>query len=469
MLRVGFFTPVHSLDPEVVQDYVCGQIIEQLYDAPFTMGRNHEPVPLLFAGRLSRRAGLGGSVELTGTVREDVRFSDGSPLRAEHVVESLRRVPSVAGKARIDGLGQQVRFTLHEDDPRFEIRLSHRWASIVKREGDTLTGTGPFVVRPGWTPEHVVVDRNPYALRRAYIDGVEFRVYPPSADGRPDALKRAIASGEVDFTTALARDDVAELKGVRKDFQPGISTATLSLNLEHPALGSLEVRRAIGEAIDRAAVARVCYENPHAFTARSVLPPSMWRRPDGMRHDPRRARERLLASGVHPGRPLRMLTIWGPRPYMPLPQETARVIAQQLDEIGLRVEIVPTDNSLDYRSRTAGGAYDMVLGGWIADTPDPLDFLDAMFGSQSIPNAQRPAAYANNLSRYRSDEMDAALDRYRREPAEGSLQAVMDLVTRDVPLVPLFYGPNIVVHGWHVGNVQLTAVGMPRLELIEIE
>jgi ABC-type transport system substrate-binding protein len=378
-------------------------------------------------------------------------------------------VPAIAVRARIEGRGRQVRFVLAEDDPRFEQRLSHRWAAIVKREGGALLGTGPFAVRPGWTPERVVVDRNPYALRPARVEGVEFRVYPPAADGRPERLERALVEGEVDLTTALSRDDVVRLKGVRKDFQPGSSTAFLACNLEHPALAHVEVRRAIGEAIDRTAITAVSHENPHSFTARSLLPPSMWRGSDGLRHDPAQARARLHASGVHPGRPLRMLLIWGPRPYLSAPQPTARLIAQQLAEVGLPVEIATSDSSLDYFSRTSAGAYDLVLAGWIADTPDPLDFLDAVLGSQSIPSPQRAVAYASNLSRYRSTEMDAALDGYRRDASDAALQQVMELVARDVPLVPLCYGPHIVVHGWHVRNVELTASGMPRLALVELD
>lgn len=469
MLRIGFFTPVTSLDPEAAQDYVSAQLVEQLYDAPFALDEQHRPQPLLFEGSLSRGRAPGGGVELVGKVRADARFSDGSTVTAEDIVSSLARVPAITARARVDGAGREVHFVLAEDDPRFEARLSYRWASIVKREGRTLLGTGPFVVQPGWTPERMVLERNPHALRRARIDGVEFRVYPPSEDGRLDQLARAIGKGEVDLTTGLSREDVAALKGVHKSFQPGTSTALLAFNLEHPALADVEVRRAICEAIDRMEVTRVSHENPHSFTARSLLPPSMWRGTDGVPHDPARARERLLASGVHPSRPLRMLTIWGPRPYLSAPQRTAKVLVQQLAEVGLAVEIAQSASSTDYFSRASAGAYDLVLTGWIADTPDPLDFLDAVVGSQSIPTPERTVAYASNLSRYRSGDMDAALGRYRRDASDASLQAVMELVTRDAPLCPLCYGPHIVVHGWHVRNVQLTAAGMPRLDRVELD
>ncbi|MEM7160370.1 MAG: ABC transporter substrate-binding protein [Myxococcota bacterium] len=463
-LRVGFFTPVHNLDPEVVQDYVCGQIIEQLYDAPYALDDSGKPRSVLFDGPLVRRGKSSRSIELVGTIRPDAKFSDGSPVTATEVVESLRRVPSIASSAQIAGRDRKVVFTLPEDDSRFEVRLSHRWASIIKRQGDQLIGTGPFVLQRGWTPQHVNVDRNEHALRPAKIDRVEFQVLPSTKD-----LVQAINDGKIDLTTALARDDVAGLKGVRKDFQPGTSTAMLSFNTENQALADVEVRRAICEAIDRAEVARISYENPHAFTARSVLPPSMWRRGDGLRHDPKQARERLQKSGVKPSRPLRMVTIWGPRPYMPNPQETAQLIKRQLGRIGLEVDIMPTTDSLDYRARTRAGSYDLDLAGWIADTPDPFDFLNAICHSQSIPTAERGAAYANNLARYQSQRMDAALAGYRKDSSDQNLQRIMDIVSDDVPMCPLFYGPNVVVHQWRVRNLEISATGMPKLAIVELD
>jgi hypothetical protein len=45
----------------------------------------------------------------------------------------------------------------------------------------------------------------------------------------------------------------------------------------------------------------------------------------------------------------------------------------------------------------------------------------------------------------------------------------MELYARDVPLCPLSYGPHIVVHGWHVRNVELTTSGMPKLALVELD
>ena len=53
----------------------------------------------------------------------------------------------------------------------------------------------------------------------------------PSPLARQLRLKRAIEAKEVDFTTALGRDDLDGLKEVRKVFAPGNATTILSFNV----------------------------------------------------------------------------------------------------------------------------------------------------------------------------------------------------------------------------------------------
>lgn len=466
---VGFFTPVHSVDPHHAQDYAAGQIIEQLYDPPYRQDpSSRELQPMVFTDRLVHER-VGGRTRLAGRVRPDLRFSDGSPVTADDVVSSLRRAGPVATRARIETQGREVVFWLEEDDPRFEEALARRWCSVVARRGDKLVGTGPFVVREGWTPEHIVLERNPHARRPAGVDQIEFRIFPPAKDGNPEDLINAVDDGTVDFTTALGRDHVGKLSGVRKMFQPGSSTALLAFNFDHPLLAKVEVRRAICEAIDRTSLASLSYVNPHAFVARSVLPPYMWRKTDGIRPDRQRARERLARVGVNLDRPLKLITMWGPRPYLPQPARTARAVADQLAAVGLPCQVVTTRDSVDYTERTEAGRYDLDLTGWIADTPDPYDFLAATFASDAIPRAGEPNSSANNMSRYRSRAMDEALLAYRKEGSEERLQACMDLVVEDAPCNPLFHGPTIIVHSWRLRNVSVSEIGIPDFASVQLD
>ncbi len=72
-------------------------------------------------------------------------------------------------------------------------------------------------------------------------------------------------------------------------------------------------------------------------------------------------------------------------------------------------------------------------------------------------------ASANNMSRFQSQAMDALLHTNRKSGSPDDLAAVMQRLTDDIPLCPLFYGPSIVVHSWRLRDVELSNVGIPRL------
>ena len=49
--------------------------------------------------------------------------------------------------------------------------------------------------------------------------------------------------------------------------------------------------------------------------------------------------------------------------------------------VGVRVDTIVSTDSEDYNERLDRGDYDLVLGGWIADTADPIDYLSSTVGS----------------------------------------------------------------------------------------
>jgi ABC-type oligopeptide transport system substrate-binding subunit len=148
----------------------------------------------------------------------------------------------------------------------------------------------------------------------------------------------------------------------------------------------------------------------------------------------------------------------------------AEAIARQLAVLGIQVEIVTPRNSDEFFRSCERAEYDMVLGGWIADTPDPADFLDANLHSEHIqsPGSGRGVGHIN-LARYRSGAMDEALRKFRQDPTSENRAAVLQLVAREVPLLPLMYGPTVVVSAWRVKNVDVSPLGVPHFDHFDID
>jgi dipeptide transport system substrate-binding protein len=384
-------------------------------------------------------------------------------LTADLAARSLRSTPALRNKATVDAKNDRVWFTLATPNPRFDLTLAQSNAAIVLDRATQFLGTGAFMFdqRPNLRllqgAKSIKLVRNPHHAGKNGVDEVDFVVCAADSDGTPRALVDALRNGEVDLTTALTMADVAagQIPGVVPSPQPGNSTGVLVFNCARRILSSAQVRRGIALALDlHDLAARSFDKNPAAFLAPNLLPPMMGRA-SGMPSTDRAEANRLLdASGAKPGR-LTLLVPWAPRPYMPKPHPLAVGVQKQLAEIGITVELRETKSGDEYFGDLVRGNYDIALTGWIADTPDPADFFEALLWSKSA-EGENPT----NNSHWKSATMDAALARFRAEPTEDHRREIHRIVKEEAPLVPLVYGQSVVVHSRKLRNVSVSATGI---------
>ena len=480
VLRIGLITVPHHFDPRNAQDFVSNFLVAQIFETLYRPPRGGAaPQPMLLAEPLRLDSAPGQPQVYSAPVRPGVVFSDGTPLDAEGVVASLTSSRLFQQEAAAEADGERVVFRLERPNARFDLVLTQRFASVLRDGGGGaggdgtgaggLVATGPYMLAPDSRPEQPHLVRNPRYHGTVGIDELRCTVYPLDDDGKPTALVQAIEAGEVDFCNVLAREQVGTIHRVRKWLEPGSSTAFLYFNTEREVLRDPQVRRALALGIDRSAVTKVCYPNPMAFTATSVLPPLMGRWQDGIAPDPQSA-ARLLrtAEGAKPER-LSLLLTWGPRPYLPDPPGVAAVLAAQLGELGIEVEVVPTGDSEVYYRKIARGDYDLALAGWIADTPDPADFLEALLGPDSIPTPDRPMVVHANLARWRNADAARALAQYRADASPAARDRLKDLVSQEVPLLPLMYGPTLYVYTPRLQDFEPSPLGIPLLHEARLE
>jgi peptide/nickel transport system substrate-binding protein len=185
-----------------------------------------------------------------------------------------------------------------------------------------------------------------------------------------------------------------------------------------------------------------------------------WR--DGIRHDPKKAAALLGAVGDARPKRLSLFLIYGPRPYLPDPRAVADHLAAQIGTLGIEVVVRQAESMSDFFREMERGDYDLALSGWVADTPDPADFLYAILSPEAIPRAGRRIVIDGNVSRWRNAQVEAALERYRRDPSEKNKAAVLEPVTREMPLLPLMYGPTIYVYSPRVAGFKPSPLGIPR-------
>ena len=305
--------------------------------------------------------------------------------------------------------------------------------------------------------------RNPHHANGNGIDEVEFVVRPPEADGSPLAMIEALRRGEIDVTNALSMRDVTvhQIPGVTPALQPGNSTGILFFNTERPVLSDRNVRRGMALALDINEIASASFDrNPLAFVAPTLLPPMMGRSTGFPEKDPEQAKRLIDGSPLKPAR-LTLLVPWAPRPYMPKPLPVASLIQKQLGEIGINIEIRQPKTSEEFFNDLVRGNYDLALSGWIADTPDPADYYEALLWSKMAEGDNR-----SNDSRWKNAAADAALMRFRENPTEENKRELDRLVREEAPLVPLIYGQSVVVHSRRIRNVSVSATGVLALSSV---
>jgi ABC-type transport system substrate-binding protein len=453
--RVGILAPVRTLDPRQSRETVSTTAASQIYETPCKAPKADAPTE----GFLLETPVAESPKTWTAAVKGGIEFSDGTPLTAAVAAEALSRCEPIRQQGKVEVRGDKVVFQLDAPNPRFDLTLTLHQCALILEKAGRLLGTGPFVPAPASSLGAVHLVKNPRYRAPVAIDEIVFRVYPADGDGKPTALLAAIASGEVDFTNMLSRTDATAVTAMRKVFQPANSTAILYFNCEKPGLQAAPVRRALAGAIDRMAIAAISYQNALAFVATGLLPPLMGAFRDEIQHAPQRAQEELKKLGA-PTR-LTLATVWAPRPYLPNPQPVAALVAKQLGAMGIDTRIVTPPSNDDFYKMCIRGDYDLLLAGWIGDTSDPADFLEAVLRSDRVQAQAMAGVPQANRSRFRSPQMDAALKAFREDRSPERRSAVLKLLVDEMPLVPLMYGPSVALSSWKLTNLEVTPLGIP--------
>jgi ABC-type oligopeptide transport system substrate-binding subunit len=101
--------------------------------------------------------------------------------------------------------------------------------------------------------------------------------------------------------------------------------------------------------------------------------------------------------------------------------------------------------------------------GWVADYPDPQNFLDLLFHSRS----------AENHTFYTNPEVDRVLEQARTERDQGQrfrlYHQAEQLIVEDAPCIPLYHSKNFVLVKPYVQHAVVAPVILPWLKHVSIK
>jgi ABC-type transport system substrate-binding protein len=396
-------------------------------------------------------------------LRPGVTFHDGTALTARDVKRHFERLMDPAMKspdqslledvegARAFAAGQTREVTGLRvlDDLTLEIRLEEPKAFFLQLLAlpptavarlDTsgqAVGTGPFrQVELG--AERIVLERNPTYWRKGQplLDRLEFHLL-----GSREKAIQALREGAVDLVSYLhaTHVEVPEQEGLQVVTGLTPSTALLCLNQREAPYNDVRVRQALRAGLDIQGLVDQFHKGARLA---STLTPRELLDTEGLLPTPRLdlgVAERLLREAGMKRVPVTIYQTEG--------RDTSAedaILFRPLVEAGL-VELRHENVSAEeFATRRHEGRLPAFRLHWIADFPDPDNFLHFLLSAQAV----YPLGYRNPELDKLTTEARVTIDPERREQLYRRAEK---LAHEDCPLLPLFH-PR--VHTAASGQVQ---------------
>ncbi|UVJ41432.1 ABC transporter substrate-binding protein [Arthrobacter sp. CJ23] len=331
-------------------------------------------------------------VEWDFSIRDGVKFQDGTELTAEAVAASLQHVldakvparafnrTSISSVKAVDG--GTVRVTTPGESPLVPYRLASVNTGVLApaayKDGTVDPFghcTGPFTPVSEKPKQSLTLDRNEnYWGGKVQLAGAEVRFI---TNGATRAAQ--VQTGEADVSLSIPAASLSGLKDA-----PNVSvlkadssrTATLYLNNGRKPLDDVNVRKALRSALDLDALAASVYEGAALPSTGPFAPSEPWagEKFSAPRQNVDEAKALLAGAGYTPERPLEIIAIVERAEFA----DVATVIQENLKNIGIPVTVQAKEYAAAEPDVLAGN-YDMLLSqrNRLIDIADPIGFLTA--------------------------------------------------------------------------------------------
>ena len=464
-LSVAFTEDVDSLDSALAYTTYSWDI-EYATCAPLMIypdtsaPRGSRPVPEAAAGPPTISA---DGRTYVFTVRPGLRFSDGSALTATNFAAAIKRatnpvMQSAAGVllsnlSSVSPHGHTLRIVLKQPEGDLVEILALPFFCPVPANfptnpagTDLMVGSGPYYVASRVPNREIVLKRNRfYGGRRPHQPAVIDIQVGATADEQLAAAEAGSLDVPFDVQFQSFSDaDIGKLVrryglGKRQFFlKPSAETFYLALNTQSPIFkNNVPLRRAINFAVDRHEIVRQLGLLEHrrvdqllpfvsnGFTDASIYP----------LNGSDLARARALARGHLRGGHVVLYS--RPSDFW---QKITAVVKYNLEQLGLTVDVksYPT-TVMNAKAGTRGEPFDIAMGYWVADTPDPADFVVTLLSGDTIrATGNTNLSYFDMPAYNRQIRAANALVGAPRYRAFGRLE--VDIMRNEAPVVPLFTG-----------------------------
>jgi peptide/nickel transport system substrate-binding protein len=456
-LKGTFSSFPDSLDPALAYTGEGATAIYNVYIPLLTYAHasgsaGSEVIPGL-AEALPKVSGDGRTYTLT--LREGLKYSDGTPVKASDFAASIERLfklnspgspfyTDIAGaeefaktkRGGIPGIStddKSGRIVIHLVRPRgtFPNELALPFAAPVPAgtPAEDLTAhpppaTGPYVVSSVRPARSWELRRNPQ-----WADGNE-KLMPQIPSGHVDRIEiHALRNPATQVNDVEAgryhwmgnpppADRYAAVKskyeGSQFRVEPTISTYYFWMNTKKAPFDDVRVRQAVNYAVDSRALERI-YAGQLTGT-QQILPPGMpgYERIELYPHDLAKAKETVAAAKPSD----RKITVWTDNQSPN--DEAGAYLEGVLKELGFEttLKVVDSDSYFGLIGNESTPNLDIGLANWFEDYPHPNDFFQPTLSGESIV----PIG-ATNLSRMDNPRLNREIEQLAEGPLTPQVEA----------------------------------------------
>lgn len=481
-----------DIDPAFFTDTYSAILIHQVFDGLVQFDQNLNVIPALASDWKVSPDGL----TYTFTIREDVKFHNGRPVTADDFVYSFTRVlnpkqrsgalsffesikgatdyrsgrsKEVAGLKAIDP--HTLVITLEEPFAPFLPVLAMAYSKVIPKEeverwggnfGHHPVGTGPFLLE-SWEKGRILLGANPdYHEGRPYLDQIVYNIYTGAQN---EKIFSEFLAGEVEEAAVFGANRERMSQATEYQFfrKPTLSLLFYGMNCTKPPLMDTRVRQALNYAIDKAKIVHE-YVKDQFVPATTILPPGMpGYTPENAAYayDPEKAKILLRQAGYSPSHKKLSLTILSASKSKLAQQELA-LVAADLAAVGVELKFQYETDWSTFEATLSSGNFQLYRYSWIADIPDPDNFLKVLFGSNS----------RYNFMRYSNHEVDRILAQALAETdmlkRVNLYRAAERITLGDAPIIPWLYLTFESVFQPYVKGLEISALGRPYIPLKKI-
>jgi peptide/nickel transport system substrate-binding protein len=427
-LKVAIGIDPDTLDPAAQTTTTAGQIVDMMAETLVTLDSKGALKPLLATSWTTSSDGL----TWTFTLRQGVKFADGTPFNAQAVKFSVDRlldpntfkaVPGVLGGKT--GIAQvnvvddtHVAFVLHTPFAPFAAAMTQTNSAIISPASVNVApntpakivqpvGTGPYKFSERVAGDHITMAANKdYWGTKANYDTQTYKIVPEAA-----SREALIKSGGADVIALPPANDIPAMQAdssLKVILGPSDRTIQMVINTQdatQPLLQKPEVRQALNYAVDKSAIIKsVMFGTATPLNAPMSTSLFGYCQTGSYGYDPAKAKQMLQAAGAA-GMEVKVAS---PTGRYTQDIQVANAVAGYLRDVGLKVDGPATSDWPTYLATYANvplaqSKIDLHLLGWAPA------YLDAQQQFLQFYSTQMPPA-GLETSYYKNPQLDTMIE-----------------------------------------------------------